>query len=389
MVIFVLNFIGETADAIEQGDWSTIIGLIVILGVLGFIAVHAREQVQGLRQAYRTRFQQAGEKVGLKDAILFSLTWSREIYDSIPADRKPLVRTAFLMIAIGMGLLTIELGFTHLLTILIAGLLILAAINLLIWIVTEERGQMDILRFEVETARRMQLSLMPSGNPKLDGFDIAGMCMPANTVGGDHFDYARLGGTESLLGVAVVDVAGKGMDAAMTAVFTSGALANEVQHETDPATIMNRLNMTVFSRNNKKKFVSFLLGALNAANRTFTYVNAGQSRPLLYRDSRVEALVAPGPRFPLGVVPDTKYQSDSLELTPGDALLLFTDGLVEAMNKEGEPLGQERLQTLFQETIEEERDSEAVLRGLVRRVELFTGSAPQHDDLTAVVIKVL
>jgi len=389
MVIFILNFIGETADAIEQGDWSTIIGLIVILGVLGFIAVHAREQVQGLRQAYRARFQQAGEKVGLRDAILFSLTWSREIYDNIPADRKPLVRTAFLMIAIGMGLLTIELGFTHLLTILIAGLLILAAINLLIWIVTEERGQMDILRFEVETARRMQLSLMPSANPELDGFDIAGMCRPANTVGGDHFDYARLGGREALLGIAVVDVAGKGMDAAMTAVFTSGALANEVQRETDPAVIMNRLNMTVFSRNNKKKFVSFLLGALDATNRTFTYVNAGQSRPLLYHDSHVETLIAPGPRFPLGVVPDTKYRNDTLALGSGDALLLFTDGLVEAMNSSGEPLGQERLQALFQRAVEEEPGSEPVLRGLVRHVELFTGNAPQHDDLTAVVIKVL
>ncbi len=389
MIIFVLNFIGETADAIEQGDWSTIIGLIVIVAVLVFIAKHAREQVQGLRDAYRHRFQQAGDKVGVRDALLFSLTWSREIYDNIPADRKPLVRTAFLMIAIGMGLLTVELGFTHLLTILIAGLLILAAINLLIWIVTEERGQKDILRFEVETARRMQLSLMPSANPELDGFDVAGMCRPANTVGGDHFDYARLGGKESLLGIAVVDVAGKGMDAAMTAVFTSGALANEVRHETDPATIMSRLNMTVFSRNNKQKFVSFLLGALDAANRTFTYVNAGQSRPLLYHDSRVVALMAQGPRFPLGVVPDTKYENDTLSLATGDALLLFTDGLVEAMDRDGEPLGQERLQTLFQQAIEEAPDSEAVLRALIRRIELFTGSAPQHDDLTAVVIRVL
>jgi phosphoserine phosphatase RsbU/P len=233
----------------------------------------------------------------------------------------------------------------------------------------------------------MQISLMPTEDPDMPGFDISGCCVPARNVGGDHFDYVRFGGDRKRLGIAVVDVAGKGMDAALTAVFTSGAFVSEAQHETDIAKILAKMNTAIRSRNNRSRFVSFLLAAVDPDAGTLSHANAGQSRPMLFRGGSVSVLTNEGAHFPLGLVDDVTYTISTTPLLPGETVLLYTDGLSEAMNAAKEVFGEERLKSLFASLCTDGATSQTIVTGLKDGIFAYAGAADQHDDVTIVVVK--
>lgn len=355
--IFVINIINEIGDAIASGRWAPVIGQLFILALFGFIAYHNRAHLQTFRTEYKKKFEENTEHIGMKDAALFSLTWSKEIYEQIPADRKKLVNQAFTLIGVAFVVILFEIGFSQLLTIIICAALILAGVNLLVWVVSTERSEKNVLHVELRTARDMQMSLMPKEDPLVPGLDISGMCNPAQNVGGDIFDYFFPCREQGVVGIAVADVAGKGMEAALTAVFTSGALISETQHETEPARVMSNLNKTVCSRHNKNKFVSMLLVKIDRTQNNIRFVNAGQSKPLLFHGGEVDVLENVGARFPLGVVDDPGYQDTSVDVTRGDILLLYTDGLTEAMNVMQEPFGIERLRKTMKDAVMENSSS--------------------------------
>jgi serine phosphatase RsbU (regulator of sigma subunit) len=267
--------------------------------------------------------------------------------------------------------------------------LVLAGVNLLIWVVGSEREEKDRIRIELETARKMQLSLMPRQDPAVQGFDISGCCIPARDVGGDLFDFVWSGKDKDKLCITVVDVSGKGMDAALTAVYTSGALISEAMHENDVVTVTQNLNSAIYSRKNRSRFVSMLMAALDVPARKIQYVNAGQSRPFLLRDHQVSVLQNQGARFPLGVIETPAYKADDIQLKPGDNLLLYTDGATEAMNEKEEMFGEERLKTLFIELASSRSRASDVVRALKEEIMNFSGPDHQHDDLTIVVVKVI
>ncbi|MEO8168779.1 MAG: PP2C family protein-serine/threonine phosphatase, partial [bacterium] len=182
---------------------------------------------------------------------------------------------------------------------------------------------------------------MPKESPKVAGFDIAGLSIPAKEVGGDHFDYAFPGGDTSKFCISVFDVSGKGMQAAMSAVFTSGAFANEVQRMSSPAEILTRLNKAVYSHSKRGHFVAFLLAMIDIQERTLTFANAGQVKPLLKSGESLQWLDSNGVNFPLGMTQDSLYGERTVKLNSGDMLLLFTDGFTEAMNSRREQFGNE------------------------------------------------
>ena len=388
LIIFTLNLIDGIKDSIVSGHWGPVFGQLLVLAAVGYIIFRSRETIQRSREEYKRRFESSQDNLSMKDAALFSLAWSREIYQSIPDDRKQLVKQAFVLIGIGMLVMLLQVGFDHFLTVVIIAALVLAGVNLLVWVFATERTEKDVFRIELDTARQMQVSLMPTEDPTVRGLDVSGVCVPAENVGGDHFDYVWLGGERRRFGMAVVDVAGKGMDAALTAVFTSGAFASEVQHETDVALILQKLNNAIRSRNNRSRFVSFLLMSVEPETRMMHYVNAGQSKPLLFRGGAVTTLETDGAHFPLGLVDQVEYQSSSHALEPGDALLLYTDGLSEAMNASREVYGEDRIKALFAQLCRNGFPACDVVRGLKGGIAEYATGSEQHDDLTIVVAKV-
>jgi len=396
LAVIMLNFIQGIVISIIKKDWNALydsIATIVVLGVIIFILWgRITEGWSGLlkrREATKEHFEKDQKNINVKDAAIFSLTWSREIYRGIPDDRKPLVKTSFILIGIAGGIIWLHLGrYGFLAMLLIAGL-ILASVNLLIWVVGSERQEKDRIAIELDTARKMQLSLMPAKDPEINGFDISGTCIPALNVGGDLFDFVWLGKSHNKFCIPIVDVSGKGMDAALTAVYTSGALVSEAQHEEDVINVVDNLNSAIYSRQNRSRFVSLLIVALDVNSRQIEYINAGQSKPILLRDGEVSVLKGPGARFPLGVQEAPQYKAKAVQLQIGDILLLYTDGVTEAMNAQEEMFGEERLKKLFLDVGQQDLRASQIIETIKNEITSFSGPEQQHDDLTIVVIKAI
>jgi serine phosphatase RsbU (regulator of sigma subunit) len=395
-ILLLINFAQGIIAAITQRNWNALFNKLTTLIVLGIIAFILWDNIKKgwtsllqRREASREEFEKSKGNINIKDAAIFSLAWSREIYRGIPEDRKPLVKTSFILIGIALAIVMLYLGRYGFLTVALIAGLILAGVNLLIWVVGTEREEKDRIAIELDTARRMQLSLMPANDPEVSGFDISGCCIPAQNVGGDLFDFVWIGKDHKKLCIPVVDVSGKGMDAALTAVYTSGALVTETQHEEDMVTVMDNLNSAIYSRQNRSRFVSMLMTALDVNNRRIEYINAGQSKPILVKDNRVSVLKSEGARFPLGVMKEPEYQPRDIQLKPGDSLLLYTDGVTEAMNEAQDMYGETRLTGLFMDLVQQGLGAKAMVTTVKDAVLRFSGPEHQHDDLTIVVIKAI
>lgn len=395
-MIVAANYIRGIVYAITTQNWPSLSGKVITLVIMATIIFIYRDTLkQGWaalkkrRETARREFEENRGDIGIKDAAIFSLAWSREIYRTIPEDRKRLVKTSFILIGIAMLIVLMHMDSYSFLTILTVSALILAGVNLLLWSVGSERAEKDRIQIELEAARKMQMSLMPKQDPAVQGFDISGCCIPAHDVGGDLFDFVRSDRDKNKLYISVVDVSGKGMDAALTAVYTSGALVSETQHEYDVATAVHNLNTAIYSRQNRSRFVSMLMAVLDIASRKMQFVNAGQVRPMLLRENRVTVLTSPGPRFPLGVRESPTYEAGDIQLESGDSLLFYTDGVTEAMNTKEEMFGEDRLKTLFLELGRKETRAADMVNTVRREIMSFTGAAQQHDDITIVVVRVI
>ncbi len=243
------------------------------------------------------------------------------------------------------------------------------------------------LKSELDTAREMQMGLMPSGAPDLPGFDIAGVCLPATEVGGDYYDYIRIDGEDNALAIAVADVSGKGMKAAMTAVMVSGMLHVEAFHRTNSAEVLIRINRPLYRKSDRRMFAAMLYGILDPGKKQFSFTNAGQMPPLLLRAGRIVTISSHGPRLPLGVTAEVNYARKTLELASGDHMLLFTDGINEARNGDRLLFGEERLELALAESARAPSAS-AALEMILDRIREFTGDEPPHDDITMVLLRV-
>jgi len=394
--LYILDLIQSVVQYLGSGQWNklavNLIALGIIISVLYIFRNNIKQGWSGLmahREASKEKFESSRGNTSLRDAVIFSLAWSREIYKSIPEDRKNLVKTSFILIGIAFGIMFLKGGEYGYISLLIIFGLLIAGVNLLIWVMGSERQEKERMEIELEAARKMQLSLMPAQAPQIEGFDISGCCIPAQNVGGDMFDFVWSGKDQSKLCIPVVDVSGKGMDAAFTAVYTSGAIISETQHEDDVEAVMGNLNSAIYSRQNRSRFVSLLLVELDTIARQIEYVNAGQVKPFLVRKNQLSILKGTGPRFPLGLRESTLYRQDIIKLQPQDVLLLYTDGVTEAMNFDQDMFGEERLKELFLLLVQQQMDAAGIVNSIKNTVLDFSGIDHQHDDLTIVVIRVL
>jgi sigma-B regulation protein RsbU (phosphoserine phosphatase) len=230
---------------------------------------------------------------------------------------------------------------------------------------------------ELETAREIQARLIPSQIPQLPGLEIVGSYQPARAVGGDYFDVIKFSET-----VCIADVVGKGFAAALLMANVQAAVKAFSSENVVPSEICSRLNRVLCSNLAPDKFVTFFYCIIDTAERTLRYSNAGHCFPLLHRLQGDVRILGDG-GIVLGIFPDSKYWDVAVPLKPGNKILLFTDGITEATNPQGEEYGEHRLRLALDGDVS--RDSAAMHRNLMQSVSDFCRS-DFADDATLVLI---
>ena len=266
-----------------------------------------------------------------------------------------------------------------------------AFLGIFVWVVAELKHALERerhaaqqrLEHDVEIAEEVQRRLFPRRDPEIRGLDCHGVCLPARGVAGDYYDFLSLGNGRA--GIAVADVAGKGLPAALLMASLQGSLRSQATFSGDgPARLAGELNVQLHALTETNRFATFFWAVFDETARALTWVNAGHNAPILLRRSGdVERLAASGP--PLGALPSAAYRQATTTLAAGDVLVIFTDGVTEALDAAEQEFGDERLRSLV---LEDGADSAGELcKRILGAVREFEAGAPQTDDITLVVAK--
>ena len=245
-----------------------------------------------------------------------------------------------------------------------------------------EAAQRERVNREMEIAREVQERLFPQEMPAIVGASLAGACRAALGVGGDYYDVINL--EDGRLGLAIGDVSGKGISAALLMASLRASLRGvSLNSPRNFAELMHQVNVLVYEASASNRYATFFFAAYDPKTRRVECVNAGHNPPVLLRNGQVIRLEAGGPV--VGLLPLAPYVEQALTLEPGDLLLLYTDGISEAMTHDDEEWGEERMI----EAASKVRDKDAgdVLRALFTACDKFTAGAPQHDDMTMLILK--
>jgi sigma-B regulation protein RsbU (phosphoserine phosphatase) len=257
-----------------------------------------------------------------------------------------------------------------------------------------EAAQRERINREIEIAREVQERFLPQSYPVVAGVELAGACRPAQGVGGDYYDFIEMkdphGGGGMSLGIAIGDISGKGISAALLMASLRASLRGLTRNSSgDLAAMLREVNALVYEASSSNRYATFFFAQLDPASRRLTYVNAGHNAPALLRPGakgvEVVRLEAGGPV--IGLIEDCVYEQSTLDLRPGDILLAFTDGISEAMNHDDEEWGEERLIERLARC--PEMPAAALVDCLVKAADEFAAGAPQHDDMTLLILKVL
>ena len=241
------------------------------------------------------------------------------------------------------------------------------------------RAEKEFMNRELGIANRIQQAMLPTEKVENGSIDIAGSLVPAKLVGGDFYDYFIRDGK---LFFNIGDVCGKGIPAALVMSMTQAVFRTVASKEDDPAHIVHDMNAIACRGNATGMFATLFVGVLDIASGRLTYSNAGHDRPYIVSGEAVRSLQAKS-NLPIGVMEDTAYQTQETQIVAGDMVMLYTDGLTEAMNAEQALFGQQRI-------VETVRGNGAspkhLLDSLSQAVAKFVDGAEQSDDLTMLAI---
>ncbi len=269
--------------------------------------------------------------------------------------------------------------------------------------ISSEIAQRERVNRELEIAREVQEHLFPQYFPSVFGLEYGGQCQPARTVGGDYYDFLEL--RDGKLGVAIGDVSGKGVGAALMMAGLQASLRGQALVVQDMAELIQRVSNMVYRASSSNRYATFFYAEYEPRKRQLVYVNAGHNSPVVLRQctaglhtrdpngasspengQHVYRLDAGGGPV-IGLLRDSRYEQGSFTLEVGDLVVLFTDGISESMNNDDEEWGEERLIELAK-TCCGLTAAEAMSR-IMAAAEAFAAGAPQHDDMTVVVLRVL
>jgi len=256
----------------------------------------------------------------------------------------------------------------------------------------QQRTEQERMQRELEIAHNVQQTLFPSQLPQLPGLQIAAICQPHRETSGDFYDLLELGQTQ--LGVVVGDVSGKSIPAAMVMVAAQSVIRAEAHDHPKPELVLSQSNALLHRNIPRGMFVAASYARFDVPTRTLVWANAGQIYPMLLHrasstghNSGARYLESTGAAFPLGIVDKIQYTAQEVELLPGDTVLFFTDGVIEAMNPTGNLYGFERLESLVND-LQSDFSPDRLIEVILGDIATFAGPAEQHDDITLVAIKI-
>jgi len=246
----------------------------------------------------------------------------------------------------------------------------------------EQERQKIAMEKDLLAAREVQMSLLPTSAPQIDRYDIAGKTIPAHLVGGDYFDFIPLRNDRLMLCVA--DVSGKGLAASLLMVNLQATLHGFVEQVTRPRDWISQCNMRMYRNTASDKFATVFLAVLDYRKHQFSFCNAGHNPPFLFDAGDEPRPLATGGTV-LSVMENSTYEDETIALSSGDMVVMYSDGITEAENKAHEQFGERRLiQILVQSRDKPAKD---IIEDVIQSVNAFADGMPQTDDMTILVLK--
>ena len=239
------------------------------------------------------------------------------------------------------------------------------------------------LERDLAMAREVQLRLLPPVKPTHARAEFAARFLPARTIGGDLYDFLMYDADRS--GIALGDVSGKAAPAALYAALVSGIMRSAASQMLSPSQMLASLNNALQERKLDSQYVTMLFAVWNDANQTLQIANAGAVQPLFCRSGEVETIRAEG--FPLGLFPKVTYEEFGLATQPGDSIIFFSDGIVDAQNSSGEMFGNDRLVNVVKKN--QNKNASKLADAILNEVSKFQNAMDRFDDETVVVLRVL
>jgi predicted ATPase/serine phosphatase RsbU (regulator of sigma subunit)/tRNA A-37 threonylcarbamoyl transferase component Bud32 len=235
---------------------------------------------------------------------------------------------------------------------------------------------------EVRLASQIQQNLLPKHSPVISGYEIAGVNIPAQMVGGDYFDFIQI--TADRWAICIGDVSGKGLPASLLMANLQATLRGQTLLDAPPGECLHRSNRLLYQSTSPEKFATLFYGVLDTSAHSLTYANAGHDNPYVMNQGVQKSRLKAG-GIPLGMMEEISFEYDFVSLVPGDTIIMYSDGIPEAMNEQEDFFGDERLATLVARhyTI----TTTGLMEKIIAEVKAFTGTMPQSDDMTIVVVR--
>jgi phosphoserine phosphatase RsbU/P len=259
--------------------------------------------------------------------------------------------------------------------------------------IADEIAHREKLNREIEIAREVQERLFPQHLPEISGLDYFGRCRTALGVGGDYYDFLAL--PEGQLGIALGDVSGKGIAAALTMASLQASLRAEAMRAgNDIAGLITRVNQALYGASTEDRYATLFYAQYDPSGRRFTYVNAGHCPPILVHNAMragvgngaaIERLDKAGGTV-VGLLPSCEYEQAEVALSPGDLLVIYTDGFSEAMSPQLEEWGETRLFAAVSGC--DGLPAKDSIAKIMQAADAFASGAPQSDDMTLVILRV-
>ncbi len=384
--VFFLNFLRERT----RRTWPGILITTVLFAVSGSLV-------------WSEPLGSFGPIMGMLSMALFGLFF---IYLHLRYDAVTAIVANFFMVAVSAAapLVASGAGYGRIHAFVFAGLMILPLIVGVIGVLRNRSfaftgqtlpthiqriSERERIAKELEIARNVQISLLPKDQPEIGGFDIAGTCIPAKEVGGDYYDFVSL--PDNRIGIALGDVSGKGVPAAIYMTLTKGILQSHAEEGVSPRAVLIKVNSLMYRTIERNSFVSMFYAILDVRSRRIRYARAGQCPVILMAGTGGQgSFVSPrGMALGLenGTVFDSVLEEQELQLHAGQVLVFYTDGFTEAMRENGEEFGEDRL--LASIASRPNVSASSLIESICADVSAFTGDVPQHDDMTMVVVRVL
>lgn len=237
---------------------------------------------------------------------------------------------------------------------------------------------------ELKVAQKIQQTFLPDSIPHLKDFDVAAINIPAKEVGGDFYDFIPI--TEDKMGIAIANVSEKGVPAALLMALSKTIVQTKAMKTNQVSDVMEYLNKLVMIEAESGIDLSLFYAVLDMKNKNLSYINAGHEPPLVFKKDTGNIIELANENFKLGKLINIDFKEKEISLNPGDAIIFYTDGIVDALNEEEEPFGIENLKLLIKESYN--LPSENIVLKIKQEISSFSKDNPQFDDMTLVVLKV-